>query len=142
MVYNGIVMKLFVWKIWATCVRLQNRYRVRRPLNKEERIAVFRSDHMGDVILSLEAIYGICEQYPESEVWVLTNEHYRPLVAMVPGVAGFIPYHKGMSLAQKWACMESPSKRSFFGIYRFMSWGYLWSSSVDVVSKHSSSNGL
>ncbi len=50
------------------------------------RILMMRTDRLGDLILSLPAIYSIQKAYPDAEIEMVVNAHYRSLIEAIPKI--------------------------------------------------------
>jgi ADP-heptose:LPS heptosyltransferase len=64
------------------------------------RLLVIRTSAMGDVALTVPALKGMREQYPEVELTLLTRAAFKPFFSSVPGLDLFFPdlkkRHKGL----------------------------------------------
>jgi ADP-heptose:LPS heptosyltransferase len=64
------------------------------------RLLVIRTSAMGDVALTIPALMGMREQYPEVELTLLTRAAFKPFFSSVPGLDLFFPdlkkRHRGL----------------------------------------------
>ena len=91
--------------------------KVRRliPDDKKFKILYAIPETFGDVLISTGVIDGIKKRWPESDIYVATQECHFPVLEGNPQVAGLIPYHDSMvnyRVFEKWG----PQPENIFDI--------------------------
>ncbi len=95
------MMNLF-WSVLKKLVlRKRNFFKTPQLKDKYKKILIVRNDHLGDLILSLPAIYAIRKAYPDAHISVMVNESFKDIFYFYPFVNSIISYNKNWPILEK-----------------------------------------